>query len=95
LNAFVLTASAVEISAPRNTPAGIPALDLQLEHESEQIEAGQSRKVKLKLRARALGPTAETLSKLSIGKPAKFKGFLASAQNGKGSTLHITHIELN
>ena len=93
MNAFLLTASVAEISAQRTTPAGIPALDLQLEHESDQIEAGQSRKVKLKLRAVALGTTAETLSKVSIGKQAKFKGFLASAKNGKGSTLHITDIE--
>ncbi len=89
----MLTASVAEISAQRYTPAGIPALDLQLSHESEQIEAGISRTVKLNLRAVALGPTAETLAKVVIGKQAKFKGFLASAKNGKGSTLHITDIE--
>ncbi len=89
----MLTASVAEIAAQRYTPAGIPAIDLQLEHESTQLEAGQSRQVKLKLRAVALGPTAETLAKTTIGKQAKFKGFLASAKNGKGSTLHITDIE--
>jgi primosomal replication protein N len=93
LNAFVLTASVAEISALRYTPAGIPALDLQLEHESDQIEAGQSRKVKLNLRAIALGTTAETLAKTAIGQRTKFKGFLASSKNGKGSALHITDIE--
>jgi primosomal replication protein N len=93
LNAFLLTASVAEISAQRYTPAGIPALDLQLEHESDQIEAGQSRKVKLNLRAIALGTTAETLAKTAVGKQAKFKGFLAAAKNGKGSVLHITDIE--
>jgi primosomal replication protein N len=93
LNAFVLSAAVAQIAAQRYTPAGIPALDLQLEHESEQIEAGQSRKVKLNLRAVALGPTAETLAKAPIGKQAKFKGFLASANNGKGSLFHITDIE--
>ncbi len=93
MNAFVLTASVAEISAQRYTPAGIPALDLQLEHESDQIEAGQSRKVKLNLRAVALGTIAETLAKTAVGKQAKFKGFLASAKNGKGSVLHIIDIE--
>ena len=93
MNALLLTASVAEISAQRYTPAGIPALDLQLEHESEQIEAGQSRKVKLALRAVALGPVAEALRTLSIGKQAKFKGFLATAKNGKGSLFHITDIE--
>ncbi len=89
----MLTASVVEISTQRFTPAGIPALDLQLEHESQQIEAGQSRTVKLNLRALALGTTAETLAKTAIGKVAKFKGFLASTKNGKGAVLHITDIE--
>jgi primosomal replication protein N len=93
LNAFLLTASVAEISAQRYTPAGIPALDLQLEHESDQIEAGQSRKVKLNLRALALGTQAETLAKASIGKQAKFKGFLAATKNGKGILFHITDIE--
>jgi len=93
LNVFVLTASVAEISAQRYTPAGIPAIDLHLEHESDQIEAGQKRKVKLAIRAVAFGPVAETLKKLSIGKLAKFKGFLASTKNGKGSVLHITDIE--
>jgi primosomal replication protein N len=93
LNAFLLTASVAEISAQRYTPAGIPALDLQLEHESDQIEAGQSRKVKLVVRALALGTEAETLAKTSIGKQAKFKGFMAATKNGKGMLFHITDIE--
>jgi primosomal replication protein N len=93
LNHFVLTASVAQISQQRYTPAGIPALDLELSHESDQIEAGQSRKVKLQLRAIALGTTAETLAKAEIGKQGKFKGFMASSKNGKGSALHITDIE--
>ncbi len=93
MNAFLLTASVAEISAQRYTPAGIPALDLQLEHESDQIEAGQSRKVKLVVRALALGTEAETLAKTSIGKQAKFKGFMAATKNGKGMLFHITDIE--
>ena len=31
----------------RYTPAGIPALNLQLEHESETQEAGQPRQIKV------------------------------------------------
>ena len=91
----MLTASVAEISAQRYTPAGIPALDLQLAHESDQIEAGQSRKVKLHLRAVALGITAETLAKTAVGQQGKFKGFLASAKNGKGAAFHITDIEFS
>ncbi|MBS7808335.1 primosomal replication protein N [Variovorax sp. PCZ-1] len=93
MNTFALTASVAEISQQRYTPAGIPALDLLLSHESQQIEAGQSRKVTLSLKALALGTTAETLAKTEVGKQVKFKGFLASTKNGKGSVLHITDIE--
>ena len=89
----MLIACVAEISAQRYTPAGVPAIDLQLEHESDQIEAGQSRKAKLNLRAVALGNPAETLAKTTVGKQAKFKGFMASTKNGKGSVLHITDIE--
>jgi primosomal replication protein N len=94
LNTFVLAAHVAEISAQRFTPAGIPAIDLVLSHESSQIEAGQARKVVLNMRSLALGTTAETLAKLKIGQQAKFKGFLAATKNGKGTVLHITDIEL-
>jgi primosomal replication protein N len=93
LNVFLLTASVAEISTQRYTPAGIPALDLLLSHESDTIEAGQSRKVKLSLKALALGTTAEALSKSAIGKQAKFKGFMAATKNGKGLLFHITDLE--
>jgi primosomal replication protein N len=93
LNTLALLAHIAERSAPRYTPAGIPAADLILEHSSDQIEAGSSRKVSLKLRAIALGTSAEQIAKLPSGQTAKFKGFLASSKNGKGSTLHITDIE--
>jgi primosomal replication protein N len=93
LNACSLTAAISELVAQRYTPAGIPAIDLILEHESIQIEAGSERSVKLAIKAIALGAQAERLVKLAIGKPAKFKGFLASSKNGKGILLHITDYE--
>lgn len=94
MNAFACLAHIVEISAQRFTPAGIPAIDLVLSHESSQIEAGQERKVAFSIRSIALGTTAETLAKLKIGQTAKFKGFLGSTKNGKGTVLHITDIDL-
>jgi primosomal replication protein N len=92
-NTLVLTAAVLELNSQRYTPAGVPAVDLILEHESEQVEAGSVRKVKLQLKAVALGAQAESLAKVEIGKAARFKGFLASSKNGKGSTLHITEFE--
>ena len=45
----------MERGALRYTPAGLPALDLSLKHESEVSEDGQPRKVSLEIRAVAIG----------------------------------------
>ena len=42
----------------RYTPAGLPALDLRLEHASQIEEAGQQRDVKANLKTVALGSVA-------------------------------------
>jgi len=89
LNQFALTARISEASALRHTPAGIPAIDLTLEHESQQVEAGQARQVKLAIRAVAFGATAEALRAQSLGTQWRFSGFLAAARGGKHPVLHI------
>ncbi len=94
MNQLTLTASIAEISAQRFTPAGIPAIDMALEHESEQIEAGQLRKVKVSVKAVAIGPVAETIRKQPIGSLHKFNGFIASTRNAKGTLFHIQAFEL-
>ena len=67
----------------------MPALDLTLEHESEALEAGQRRQVKVEIRAVAFGTDAETLSRQAIGSAFRFEGFLAAFRNGKHPVLHI------
>jgi primosomal replication protein N len=84
-----LSACIAELSAPRYTPAGLPALDARLEHESMLEEAGQSRQVKVALKAVALGATAERLSKQMVGSRWCFSGFLASSRNSKSVLFHI------
>ncbi len=64
-------------------------MDLLLEHESEQREAGQARQVKLALKAVAFGTEAETLARQAIGAALRFTGFLATARSGKAPVLHI------
>jgi primosomal replication protein N len=93
VNDVTLTASIVERKALRYTPAGLPALDLGLHHESNVVEAGQPRKVVCDLRAVALGPLAVQLSRTDIGAVLQIKGFLGMSRNGRGVLLHI--IELN
>ena len=73
----------------RYTPAGLPALDFRLEHESEISEAGQMRQVKVAIKAVAFGSVAETLRQQAIGSNWRFTGFLATPRNGKHPVLHI------
>lgn len=93
MNKLILTAAIAEISAQRYTPAGIPAIDLALSHESELEEAGQMRKVKVSVKAIAIGAMAETIVKKPIGSPHKFTGFLAATRNAKGTLFHIQAFE--
>ncbi|MBH1966481.1 primosomal replication protein N [Ottowia thiooxydans] len=89
MNRTDLTACIVERSALRYTPAGLPALDLRLEHESSAEEAGVKRQVKATLKALAVGAMAERLGKQDVGSQWRFTGFLATPRNGKHVVLHI------
>lgn len=91
-NEVVLSISITERKALRYTPAGLPALDLGLHHESDVTEAGQARKVACDLRAVAIGPIAEQLNRTDLGAALLVKGFLGMSRNGKGVLLHIQHI---
>jgi primosomal replication protein N len=93
VNRTELTACIAEQAALRYTPAGLPALDLILEHASEVQEAGQMRKVQLKLRALAIGSMAERLAKQSVGSVWTFQGFLATPRQGKSVVLHIQQFQ--
>jgi len=89
VNQVLLSACIAEASALRYTPAGLPALDFRLEHESGIEEAGQQRQVKAAVKAIAFGSLAETLARQPIGSPWRFTGFLATPRNGKHPVLHV------
>jgi len=59
VNHVDLTASIVEASPLRYTPAGLPAVNFVLDHESEVTEAGTTRQVKLSIKAVAFGAMAD------------------------------------
>ena len=73
----------------RYTPAGMPALNCRLEHESQVQEAGGIRTVKMTIKAVAFGSDAERLAQQAIGSNWNFKGFLANARQGKSVVFHI------
>ena len=77
----------------RYTPAGLPALDIRLEHESLQREAGANRQVKASVKALAFGALAERLARQALGSVWRFQGFLATGRSGKGLVFHIQDIQ--
>ena len=77
----------------RYTPAGLPALDLGLKHESEVTEDGQPRKVSMEMRAVAIGAITQELLPLELGTECLYAGFLTSTRNGRGLLFHITSVE--
>jgi len=89
VNQLVLSARIAQAGVLRYTPAGLPALDFNLEHESELTEAGQARQVKVAVKAVAFGAVAETLGRQPIGSSWNFTGFLATPRNGKHPVFHI------
>ena len=78
----------------RFTPAGLPALDLSLKHESEVTQLGAARKVSVEIRARAVGPVTESLLAAELGVEHGFAGFIGAQRNGRGIVFHIQSIEL-
>jgi primosomal replication protein N len=92
LNRLVLQAKVLERGAMRYTPAGLPALDLALRHESQLTEAGQMRKVSVEIRAVALGEIAQQVARFEIGSESGFAGFLSAQRNGRGVVFHVTEV---
>ena len=93
MNRLVLTACVVERGALRYTPAGLPALDLSLRHESQVTQDGLPRQVSMEIRARAVGDITGTLSRIGLGSTHGFAGFLGSQRNGRGIVFHVTEVD--
>ncbi len=93
MNRLVLTAQLVEKNALRYTPAGLPALDFSLRHESQVMQGGTARQVAMDIRARAVGDITGALNGLELGSTHGFAGFLGSQRNGKGVVFHVTELD--
>jgi len=79
----------------RFTPAGVPALDFELDHESTQIEAGAERRVACELAGIAIGPVAKKLAGVAPGAALRCRGFLARRyRTGVTVALHVNEFEL-
>jgi primosomal replication protein N len=95
VNRVVLSAVLIERAALRYTPAGLPALDLSLKHESAVMQNGLTRQVWFEIKARVVGELTQQVVSLELGKPHGFAGFLGSHRNGKGILFHITELDIS
>ena len=75
-NEVVIDGLLLKRGALRHTPAGTPALNLVIGHNSIQIEAGGRREARCEVDAVAIGAIAVTLSKHKLNQPLQFSGFL-------------------
>jgi len=93
-NRLTLDAVLAERGDLRYTPAGIPAIDCSLHHQSVQTEAGGERKVECELFAVAFGDVARKLAAMPVGSALSCEGFLARRyRTGITMALHITHLD--
>ncbi len=77
----------------RYTPAGLPALDLSLMHQSTVSEDGKPRQVSMEIKAVVIGGVTQALAQLALGSAGLFAGFITSTRNGRGLLFHITSFE--
>ncbi len=92
MNRLVLSARLEERGALRYTPAGLPALDLNLTHESELSHEGQVRKVSVQVKSLVIGQLVDSIHRLPLGSESVFAGFLAATRNGRGLVFHVTEL---
>lgn len=91
MNQFALTAAALEVKPLRYTPAGLPALEMLLNHESEVVEAGVARRIEFVIPAIALGDVALLLADTPLGASLSIEGFLAPVR--KGASKLVLHMQ--
>jgi primosomal replication protein N len=79
----------------RYSPAGVPVLMFELQHQSRQAEANVALSVSLNLRVQAAGELAREIGRFTEGAEIVVKGFLARAsQRSDMPVLHVNSYKL-
>ncbi|MEQ1667149.1 MAG: primosomal replication protein N [Sulfuriferula sp.] len=93
-NRVELSGILTQRDALRYTPAGLPLIECRILHESQQIEAGLTRQVKVEVAALAVGELAQQLSQVALAQTLSVSGFLAQkSQKSSHIVLHICSLE--
>lgn len=95
MNRLAISGVIAGLAVLRYTPAGIPVLELVIEHQSEQTEAGMARRVNCAVNAVIMGNLAEQSTTLTNGTAIKATGFLAKrSMKSTQLVLHIDTLEI-
>ena len=80
----------------RYTPAGMPIVNVLLQHRSQQMEAGIARQSEFEIAALAAGEIAQRFSQAPLGGVYRFTGFLDKrSRNSKSLVFHIIDFHLD
>jgi primosomal replication protein N len=90
VNRYTVIAKLIQQQSLRYTPAGIPALDFRLLHESQDQNGHDAT---IELGGVAFGLQAETLVKTALGSDLKVDGFLRHSAKSKNIILQVEHFE--
>ena len=94
-NQTVLEGIVIEISVLRYTPAGVPFVEMRVQHSSRQREANVERDVSVTLSVFALGDPALTATTIKVGQSIAIKGFLSQRSlKSEYPVLHVNQIKL-
>lgn len=94
-NQTVICGKIARLGQLRFTPAGKAAIEFEITHNSDQIEAGIQRRITCEIFAVALADIANTISGLEIGTSVKLAGFLTKKSKMSAQlALHVTHIDI-
>ena len=79
----------------RYSPAGVPLLMFELQHQSRQTEADKALDVIVNIRAQIAGEMAQEVGHFSDGAEIVVKGFLArTSQRSDIPVLHVNSYKL-
>ena len=95
VNQLTLDAVLIAKQTVRFTPAGIPVLSLDFQHESEQLEAGVKRKVKAQIVLVAAGEIAKAIDTVSLGQKVRLYGFITERRkDSKSLAMHLNEFKV-
>lgn len=84
----------IELDRLRYSPAGVPVVRFRIQIDSNQIEAGVSRKVNCEVAGVAIDREARLIASAALGEQLGVKGFLdRKSRSSTQLVLHATDIE--